>query len=54
MPTLETPEGKPIEVAPADPAAVNAAFAAAMADNGPDEQAPPKRAWCGWRVRGGC
>lgn len=41
MPTLETPEGKPVEVV--DPDAVNAQFAASMADDGPDEQAPPRR-----------
>lgn len=41
MPTLETPEGKPVDVV--DPDAVNAQFAASMADDGPDEQAPPRR-----------
>lgn len=43
MPTLETADGKPVDVTPADPDAVNAAFDAAMNDDGPDEQAPPKR-----------
>lgn len=43
-PTLETANGKPVEVAPVDPDAVKAAMNAAMADDGPDEQAPPKRA----------
>jgi hypothetical protein len=43
MPTLETTDGQPVEVAPADPDAVNAQFAAAMADDGPDTQAPPRR-----------
>ncbi len=42
MPTLETADGKPVDVTP-DADAVNAQFAAAMADDGPDEQAPPKR-----------
>lgn len=44
MPTLETPGGKPVDVTPVDPDAVNAAFRSAMDDDGPDEQAPPKRA----------
>lgn len=43
MPTLETPDGKPVALPPLDPDAVNSAFAAAMNDDGPDEQAPPKR-----------
>jgi hypothetical protein len=43
MPTLETPDGKPVEVTPVDADAVNAQFNAAMNDDGPDEQAPPKR-----------
>lgn len=40
MPTLETISGKPVEL---DPDAVNAKFQAAMNDDGPSEQAPPKR-----------
>ena len=44
MPTLETADGKPVDVTPVDPDEVNRAFAAAMAGDGPDEQAPPKRA----------
>jgi hypothetical protein len=43
MPTLETADGRPIDVAPVDPAEVERQFAAAMADDGPDTQAPPKR-----------
>ena len=42
-PTLETADGKPVDVTPVDPDAVNREFAAAMADDGPDTQAPPKR-----------
>ena len=43
MPTLETPDGKPVDVTPPDPEAVNREFSRAMADDGPDTQAPPKR-----------
>lgn len=43
MPTLKTADGTPVDVTPPDPDAVNAAFNAAMNDDGPDEQAPPKR-----------
>jgi hypothetical protein len=43
MPTLETADGKPVDVTPVDTEAVNRQFAAAMADDGPDTQAPPKR-----------
>jgi hypothetical protein len=43
MPVLETPDGRPVDVTPVDADAVNAQFAAAMNDDGPDEQAPPKR-----------
>jgi len=43
MPTLETADGKPVDVTPVDTDAVNREFAAAMADDGPDTQAPPKR-----------
>jgi hypothetical protein len=39
-PTLETADGKPVEI---DADAVNAQFQAAKDDDGPDEQAPPKR-----------
>ncbi len=44
MPVLETPGGAPVEVTPAGDAAVNARFRAAMDSDGPDEQAPPKKA----------
>jgi hypothetical protein len=43
MPTLETPDGKPVDVTPVDPDEVNRRFEAAMNDDGPDAQAPPKR-----------
>ena len=43
MPTLETADGKPVDVTPPDADAVNRELARAMADDGPDEQAPPKR-----------
>lgn len=43
MPELETPEGKRVDTAPLDHAAINAKFGAAMNDTGPDEQAPPPR-----------
>lgn len=43
MPTLETADGKPVDVGAVDADAVNAQFAAAMNDDGPDEQAPPRR-----------
>lgn len=43
MPTLTTEAGKPVEVTPADADAINAQFRAAMDDDGPDDQAPPKR-----------
>jgi hypothetical protein len=42
-PTLETLDGSPVGVPPLDADAVNATFSAAMNDDGPDEQAPPKR-----------
>ena len=43
MPTLTTEAGKPVEVTD-QPTVINAAFRAAMdADDGPDEQSPPKR-----------
>ena len=44
MPTLETEGGKPVDVGAVDPEEVNREFAAVMAGDGPDEQAPPKRA----------
>lgn len=44
MPTLETADGTPVDVTPPDPAAVDREFAAAMADERPDPQAPPRRA----------
>lgn len=43
MPTLETTDGKQVDVTPVDPAEVERQFAAAMASDGPDEQAPPRR-----------
>jgi len=43
MPSLETPDGKPVDVTPVDADAINAQFSAAMASDGPDDQAPPKR-----------
>lgn len=43
MPELETTDGKPVDTAALDPAAINAKFGAAMNDTGPDEQAPPPR-----------
>jgi hypothetical protein len=42
-PTLETADGRPVEVAPPDTDAVNREFSRAMAVAGADEQAPPKR-----------
>lgn len=44
MPTLETADGTPVDVTPPDPAAVDREFAAAMSDDRPDPQAPPRRA----------
>jgi hypothetical protein len=44
MPTLEDAKGNPVSTGPVDAQAVNQAFAAAMADDGPDTQSPPKRA----------
>lgn len=42
MPTVETADGTPVDVTEqAD--SINAQFSAAMNDDGPDEQAPPKR-----------
>jgi len=43
VPTLETPDGTPVSVTPADPAEVDRKFAAAMAEDKPDGTAPPKR-----------
>jgi hypothetical protein len=42
VPSLETSDGRPLDPT-ADADAVNATFAQAMNDDGPDEQAPPKR-----------
>lgn len=44
MPTLETLEGKPVQVTPPDPAEINARFQQTMNDDGPDPAALPKRA----------
>ena len=41
MPTLETVDGQPVDTI--DSEAVDREFSRAMADNGPAEQAPPKR-----------
>jgi hypothetical protein len=43
VPTLETADGTPVDVTPADPDTVNREFARAMSDDGPDTQAPPPR-----------
>ncbi len=43
MPTIETLEGKVVDVTPVDPDAVNQKFDRVMADDGPDTQAPPRR-----------
>ena len=43
MPSLETPDGKPVDVTPVDTDAVNRRFDLAMNDDGLDEQVPPKR-----------
>jgi hypothetical protein len=43
MPELVTPGGQPVDVTPPDPDQVNRKFTAAMNDDGPDEQAPPRR-----------
>jgi len=42
VPTLETADGKPVDVTPVSDA-VNREFAQAMANDGPDTQAPPDR-----------
>ncbi len=42
-PTLEDADGRPVDVTPPDADTVNAQFSAAMNDDGPDGQAPPKR-----------
>ena len=44
MPTLETADGKPVEVTPSDVEAGAAAFQAASNGDGPDPAALPKRA----------
>ncbi len=43
MPTLETTDGKPVDVTPPDPATINAKFQQTMNNDGPDPAAPPKR-----------
>jgi len=43
MPTLETADGEPVTVTAPDPARTERAFAAAMADDPGDSQAPPRR-----------
>ena len=43
MPVLETESGQKIDVTPPDADAINHAFDSAMNEDGPDEQAPPKR-----------
>lgn len=43
MPVLETADGKPVDAAE-QKAAIDAKFEATMSDDGPDEQAPPRRA----------
>jgi len=42
-PKVETKDGRPVEVGPIDADAVNAQFDRVMLDDGPDEQAPPRR-----------
>ena len=44
MPGLETADGTPVDVGPVDADAVNREFSRALADPGPEESAPPKRA----------
>lgn len=43
MPTLETPDGRPVDVTRVDPDEVNRQFQAVMNDDGTDEHAPPRR-----------
>lgn len=43
MAALETADGEPVELAPADAGAINRDFSAALADPGPAESAPPRR-----------
>lgn len=43
MPTLETPDGKLVDVTPPDPDKINSDFSRVMNDDGPDTQAPPQR-----------
>lgn len=43
MPTLETVDGKPVDVTTPGADEINARFDSSMNDDGPDEQAPPKR-----------
>lgn len=44
MPTLETQDGRPVDVTPLDPDEVNRQYQAALNDEPADEQAPPRRA----------
>jgi len=44
MPTLETTDGKPVEVTPPDPDAVNRQFTAVMNDDGPEQELPRRAA----------
>lgn len=44
MPTLETTNGKPVEVGPAEAEAINVKFRSVMDDDGAVADAPPKRA----------
>ena len=43
MPTLETTDGKPVDVTPVDPDEVQRQMQAALNDDAPGEQAPPRR-----------
>jgi hypothetical protein len=43
VPTLETTDGKPVDVTPVDSEKINSDFGRAMNDDGPDTQAPPVR-----------
>ena len=43
MPTLETTDGKPVDVTPLDPDEVQRQMQAALNDDVPGEQAPPRR-----------
>jgi len=43
MPTLETTDGRAVDVTPIDPDEVSRQMQASLNDDGPSEQAPPKR-----------